>query len=141
MRAQSKFLGNENVAVADIDPSSDEPFEFDFGSVHFKTNSSKVTKRSSDGQSKVKLIGLQQNPFTFGALADQSVLTLGGVDVEGSIVMKTKPKTKIEAMEKIISSSHFSIMKFQPIENQELFIWIKPKDKTHALDVYINIGK
>ena len=141
MRAQSKFLGNENVAVADIDPSSDEPFEFDFGSVHFKTNSSKVTKRSSDGQSKVKLIGLQQNPFTFGAPADQSVLTLGEVDVEGPIVMKTKPKTKIEAMEKIISSSHFSIMKFQPIENQELFIWINPKDKTHALDVYINIGK
>ena len=87
------------------------------------------------------MIGLKENPFTFGAPADQSVLTLGGVDGAGPIIMKTKPKTKIEAIEKTISSSHFSIMKFQPIENQELFIWIKPKDKTHALDVYINIGK
>ena len=141
LRNLSKFLGNENVTVADIDPSSDEPFEFDFGSIQFKINSSKVTRRSSDGKSKVKLIGLRENPFTFGAPADQSVLTLGGADAEGPILMKTKPKTKIEAIEKMISSSHFSIMKFQPIENQELFIWIKPKDKTHALDVYINIGK
>ena len=112
-----------------------------FGSIEFKgSNSTKVNRRSTEGQTKVKLVGLKQNPFTFGASADQSALILDGVNYEGPITMKTKPKTEIEAMEKTISSNHFSIMKFQPFENQELFIWIKPKDKTHALDVYINIG-
>ena len=116
-----------------------------FGSIEFKkegsTNATKVNRRSSEGQQKVKLVGLKENPFTFGATADQPVLNLGGLNGADPIIMKTKPKTKIEAMEKTISSSHFSIMKFQPVENQELFIWIKPKDKTHALDIYINIGK
>ena len=116
-----------------------------FGSIQFigkgPKNSTKVNRRSTEGQTKVKLIGLKQNPFTFGAPADQPVLTLSGIDGGGPIILKTKPKTKIEPMEKTISTSHFSIMKFQPVENQELFIWIKPKDKTHALDIYINIGK
>ena len=115
-----------------------------FGSIEFNdrksTNATRVKPRSSQGESKVKLIGLKENPFTFDAPADQSALILDGVNYEGPITMKTKPKTEIEAMEKTISSNHFSIMKFQPFENQELFIWIKPKDKTHALDVYINIG-
>ena len=127
-------LGNENITVAEIDPNSQEPFEFMFGSVEFN-------RRSSESQQKVKLVGLKENPFTFGATADQPALILEGLNGGGPIIMKTKPKTKIEAMEKTISSSHFSIMKFQPVENQELFIWIKPKDKTHALDIYINIGK
>ena len=116
-----------------------------FGSIQFidkgPTNLTKVNRRSTEGQTKVKLIGLKQNPFTFGAPADQPVLTLGGIDVGGPVILKTKPKTEIKPMEKTISTSHFSIMKFQPVENQELFIWIKPKDKTHALDIYINIGK
>ena len=113
-----------------------------FGSIEFKgSNSTKVNRRSTKGQTKLKLVGLKQNPFTFGAPADQPVLTLDGIDGVGPVILKTKPKTKIEPMEKIISTSHFSIMKFQPVENQELFIWIKPKDKTHALDIYINIGK
>ena len=136
---KNDFSGNENITVAEIDPNSQEPFEFMFGSIEFVVT--KVNRRSSEGQQKVKLVGLKENPFTFGATADQPVLSLGGLNGGGPIIMKTKPKTKIEAMEKTISSSHFSIMKFQPIENQELFIWIKPKDKTHALDIYINIGK
>ena len=138
-------LGNENITVAEIDPNSQEPFEFMFGSVEFKkevsANATKVNRRSSDSQQKVKLVGLKENPFTFGATANQPALILEGLNGEGPIIMKTKPNTKIEAMEKTISTSHFSIMKFQPIENQELFIWIKPNDKTHALDIYINIGK
>ena len=137
-------LGNENITVAEIDPNSQEPFEFMFGSVKFKkevsVNATKVNGWSESRQ-KVKLVGLKENPFTFGATADQPALILEGLNGEGPIIMKTKPNTKIEAMEKTISTSHFSIMKFQPIENQELFIWIKPKDKTHALDIYINIGK
>ena len=115
-----------------------------FGSIEFKdvksTNATRVKPRLSKRQSKVKLVGLKENPFTFGAPADQSVLILDEVNDEGAITMKTKPKTDIEAIKKTISSNHFSIMKFQPFENQELFIWIKPEDKTHALDVYINIG-
>ena len=146
---KNDFSGNENITVAEIDPNSQEPFEFMFGSIEFKKEVSanvtnvvtKVNRRSSEGQQKVKLVGLKENPFTFGATADQPVLSLGVLNGGGPIIMKTKPKTKIEAMEKTISSRHFSIMKFQPVENQELFIWIKPKDKTHALDIYINIGK
>lgn len=90
---------------------------------------------------RVKLVGLKENPFTFGAPADQSVMILNGVDDHGSVIMRTKPKSKIEAEEKTISSNHFSIMKFQPFENQELFIWIKPKHKTHVFDVFMNIGQ